>query len=438
MKLLVFSTVIPTRKNLRVRTFETLYRAFKKRISIELIWVVYQPDKFKKIIMDDRTIYCIKEFSDGVDLLKKLNPDLVLVSKGKELIHYSASLASKALGIPLVGFSGAKIDNRHFGKSFENLKIETSSISGPKKFFQDKLPGDPEEQSQFLRRTRFFLYKYRFLIKTQLAVKKNIFRIIILLFRDFINYGLNRPLQISKLPDHYILWDELEINRYQHDGIPTEKISVVGNPLLDDIFHKIPTIKTRTKTNGKIKILILTDSLYEHRIWSYNERESFLTNLFEKLQEDKTILFDIKIHPTTEDKTYYQRLSNKLGLSAKIFQSEDLFDLINNYDIIITYGASTTHTELSLCGKKTILIATKHLPTFVLVDEAIAAGFIKQSYSFADLIPLIHDFHEQKINLTNEFIEQRAKYFYKFDGKSGDRAADSIIQFLETVKSKSN
>ena len=256
------------------------------------------------------------------------------------------------------------------------------------------------------------------------------------MFRDFINYGLNHPLPISKLPDHYILWDELEINRYQHYGIPTEKISVVGNPLLDDIFHKISTIKTRTKTNDKIKILILTDSLYEHGIWSYNERESFLTNLFEKLQEDKTILFDIKIHPVTQDKTYYQNLSKKLGLSAKIFQSEDLFDLINNYDIIVTYGASTTHTELSLCGKKTILIATKHLPTFVLVDEAIAAGFIKQSYSFADLIPLIHDFHEQKINLTNEFIEQRNKYFYKFDGKSGDRAADSIIQFFETVKSK--
>ena len=55
-----------------------------------------------------------------------------------------------------------------------------------------------------------------------------------------------------------------------------------------------------------------------------------------------------------------------------------------------------------------------------------------------DLIPLIHDFHEQEINLTNEFIEQQNKYFYKFDGKSGDRAADSIIQFFETVKSKSN
>ena len=437
MKLLVFSTFIPTRKNLRVKTFETLYRAFKKRISIELIWVIYQPDEFKKIIMDDQTIYCIKEFSDGMDLLKKLNPDLVLVSKGKELIHYSASLASKALGIPLVGFSGATIDNRHFGKDFHRLNIEKAS-SVSKKLLQNKLPIDSEEQSQFLRRSRFFLYKYRFFIKTQLAVKKNIFRIIILLFRDFINYGLNRPLPISKLPDHYILWDELEINRYQHYGIPTEKISVVGNPLLDDIFHKIPTIKTRTKTNDKIKILILTDSLYEHGIWSYNERESFLTNLFEKLQEDKTILFDIKIHPVTQDKTYYQNLSKKLGLSAKIFQSEDLFDLINNYDIIVTYGASTTHTELSLCGKKTILIATKHLPTFVLVDEAIAAGFIKQSYSFADLIPLIHDFHEQEINLTNEFIEQRTKYFYKFDGKSGERAADSIIQFFETMKSKSN
>ena len=184
--------------------------------------------------------------------------------------------------------------------------------------------------------------------------------------------------------------------------------------------------------------MIFTDSLYEHGIWSYKERESFLKNLFGKLQEDKTILFDIKIHPTTESETYYQGLFKKLRLSAKIFQSEDLYDLINNYDIIVTYGVSTTHTELSLCGKKTILISTKHLPTFLLVDEAIAAGYVKQCNSLIDLIPLIHDFHEQEINLTNEFIEQRDKYFYKFDGKSGKRAADSIIQFFETMKSKSN
>ena len=434
MKLLVFSTVIPTKKNLRVNTFQTIHRSLKKRIPTELIWVVIQPNRFEKIVIDDQTIYCVQEFSNGVDLLKKLKPDIILVSPRKEPIYYSASLVAKILGKPLIAFSGAKIDNRLFGKNFENLKIETSPISGPKKFFQDKVPGDPEDQRQFLRRGRFFLYKYRFFIKTQLAIKTNIFKIFFLSLRDFVNYGLNRPLQFGTLAEHYLLWDELEINRYQNYGIPSEKISVVGNPLLDDIFRKISTVKTRTKTNDKIKILIFTDSLYEHGIWSYRERESFLKNLFEKLQEDKTILFDLKIHPTTEDKTYYQRLSNKLGLSAKIFQSEDLYDLINDYDIIVTYGTSTAHTELSLCGKKTILIPTKSLPTFVLVDEAIAAGHVKRCNSFTDLIPLIHDFHKQDINLTKEFVEQRTKYFYKFDGKSGERAADSIIKFIETKK----
>ena len=434
MKLLVFSTTIPPKKSLRVNTFETLHRALKKRIPMELIWVVYQPTRFEKIIMDDQTVYCIQEFSDAVDLLKKLNPDLVLVSNYTELVHYSASLAAKTLGKPLVGFSGAKIDNRVFGKKFENLKIETSSISGLKKFLQDRVPGDSDEQSQSLRRGRFFLYKYRFFIKTQLAVKTNIFKIFFLLLRDFINFGLNRPLRFSTLAEHYLLWDELEINRYRYYGIPTEKISVVGNPLLDDIFHKISTVKTRTITNDKIKILIFTDSLYEHGIWSYEERESFLKNLFGKLQEDKTILFDLKIHPTTESKTYYQKLSKKLGFTAKIFQSEDLYDLINDYDIIVTYGTSTAHTELSLCGKKTILIRIKSLAKFVLVDEAIKAGLIKQCNSFMDLIPLIHDFHKQEINLTKEFVEQRTKYFYKFDGKSGERAADSIIKFIETKK----
>jgi len=437
MKLLVFSTVMPTKKNMRAKTYGILYRALKKRIPTELIWVIYQPNRFKKIVIDGQIVYCIQEFSDGIDLLKKLKPDLVLVSKSNELIHHSASLASKALGIHLVAYSGAKLDNRFFGEKFKGLKLESNS-SGLKKLIQNKLPTDTEEQSQFLRRGRFFLYKYGFFIKTQLAVKKNIFRIFITLLRDFISYGLNRPLLLSKLPDHYLLWDELEIDRYRYYGIPIKKISVVGNPLLDDIFHKISTVKTRTKTNDKIKILIITDSLYEHGIWSYEERESFLKNLFGKLQEDETILFDIKIHPSTENMTYYEKLSKDLGFATKIFQSEDIFDLINNYDIIVTYGVSTTHTELSLCGKKTILIPIKHLPTFVLVDEAIAAGCVKRSNSFMDLIPLIHDFHEQKINLTNELIEQRNKYFYKFDGKSGDRAADSIIQFFETMKSKSN
>ena len=128
--------------------------------------------------------------------------------------------------------------------------------SAYKKLLQDKLPIESEEQSQFLRRGRFFLYKYRFFIKTQLAVKKNIFRILVLLFRDFINYGLNRPLSLSKLPDHYLLWDESEINRYRYYGIPMGKITTVGNPLLDEIFNKITTVKPRIKTNDKIKILI--------------------------------------------------------------------------------------------------------------------------------------------------------------------------------------
>ena len=69
-----------------------------------------------------------------------------------------------------------------------------------------------------------------------------------------------------------------------------------------------------------------------------------------------------------------------------------------------------------------------------MVDEAIAAGHVKRCNSFTDLIPLIHNFHKQEINLAKEFIEQRTKHFYKFDGKSGERAADTIIQFFETNK----
>ena len=65
MKLLVFSTVIPTKKNLRVNTFQTIHRSLKKRIPTELIWVINQPNRFEKIVIDDQTIYCVRTSSCG-------------------------------------------------------------------------------------------------------------------------------------------------------------------------------------------------------------------------------------------------------------------------------------------------------------------------------------------------------------------------------------
>ena len=112
MKIVIITTVTPNKKNLRIQYFEILIRELRKTVPVHVSWIVSQPDIFPTIQEKNQNIYSIREFSNGVDLMKKLEPDLVLVSIRKESIQYAASLASNFLKIPLVSFTGAKIDFR--------------------------------------------------------------------------------------------------------------------------------------------------------------------------------------------------------------------------------------------------------------------------------------------------------------------------------------
>ncbi len=177
MKIVVFTSIKPDKKNLRIHYFEILLNALRKKIPVKIIWIVLQPDNFKSIDEKDQSIYSIRDFSNGLNLLKKLKPDLVLVSIRKESIQYSASLAAQYLKIPLVSFTGAKIDFRKSEDLSQNRTIHH--------LFSNRVPTDSESQTKFLRRGRFFFFKYLFLIKTKFTVKRNFFIILKEIINDF-------------------------------------------------------------------------------------------------------------------------------------------------------------------------------------------------------------------------------------------------------------
>jgi hypothetical protein len=424
MKIVVFTATKPDKKNLRIHYFEILVNELRKKLPVKIVWVVLQPDKFDSIDDQNHSIFSIREFSNGLDLLKKIKPDLVLVSIRKESIQYSASLASIFLKIPLVSFTGAKIDFRKTEVLGQNRTA--------RHLFSNKVPTDSESQTKFLRRGRFFFFKYLFLIKTKFIVKCNFFIILKTIIDDFFIYAFDKSLRYSHLPDLYLLHHESQIESFTDQGLDPKKMIVIGNLLLDRINKKNQHISFNDFKKIKTRILIVTDSLFEHGIWSHKQKDEFLEKLLKILNQDNSIEFSIKIHPISENIEDYKKLLSQLNIQSHIFQSEDLLDILYNFDIALSYGYSNAHTEISFSGKKLILLQTEtQFPTMDLIDEGITSGHVIKCLHMDNLLSLICDFNKKDVMLTTTFVEECNKLFYKNDGKSAERGSSAILDLLK-------
>jgi hypothetical protein len=125
-----------------------------------------------------------------------------------------------------------------------------------------------------------------------------------------------------------------------------------------------------------------------------------------------------------------------LDINLEIYQNEDVWDIIEKYDLVITFGVSTIHSELSLVGVKTIMLNFNfNLPLMTFVKEGIEFGNIMVCTDIYHLNNMIINF-TKKNNIPNElFISAREKFLYKFDGKSGLRISEELIKLINNTSS---
>lgn len=71
------------------------------------------------------------------------------------------------------------------------------------------------------------------------------------------------------------------------------------------MYDKSKIIKQYYK-NDKISILIVTDALVEHGIWSRTQMTYFFTALIKQLIKNQNFTFSLKIHPSSENKIIYE------------------------------------------------------------------------------------------------------------------------------------
>ena len=416
MKILIVSPIFPKEHNIRIDYVNSVVDSLKEKTHIEVYWLIVQPDIITENNIPEGTILDLHKFSDGVDLIKKIKPDVYLANPTLEPINYSISLASMFFNIPIVCFEHSFFD---FSNQ-KNVKANKFSL-----LFSDQLPTDTESQSYLLRRFRFSLFKFSFLLKTRLSLKKD-FNQLISLFKDTFNYFSGKLVKINPFGNLYLISSERSIKTSNLKIIENKNsVIVVGNPYWDKLSSKI-----RNKNNSSIskipKLLIVTNSLYEHGYWNKSQREKFLKSLFSVLSQNN-FSFALKIHPSSEDKAFYESFLKKLNIQAEVFQDQYLWDIAYDYDVLISYGHSQAITEIAYSGHKLIFLdAGIPIPKAILLKNAVDEGNAIEC-NFENLSIKINEILKLSGKISEKFQNSCDSIFPKIDGKSSDKIANILL-----------
>jgi hypothetical protein len=402
-----------------------------KKSKTEIIWIVCEQNKIKEEEKGYEKIYDIRNFNDALDLLNFFKPDCVLAINNKfNILQHAISIASKFKKIPLVHFKIIEKAEESIKNNDEMKKLPKKIVQNMKRFLVNNNRNSTKTID--FKRAKFILYRHNFLYKTRSKIKINFLKNISLYMNDISSYFWNKE-RMYTIADLQLVNNQDWMKYFKNIGFSENKLALTGSPNWDPIYEKISNrnLKKIKIDERQIRILIITCPLVEHGYGTYSQRNLFLKNIFDELKSEKIDL-EIKIHPSSEMEDSYQEFLKKNNLKIPIFQKEKLWDIIENYDIVLTYGYGYPQIECAFGGIRTILLKTEwNFPIIPMVNAAINSGYFRICENLKDVIPTIHELLNKKVEINNEILSERENLSYKFDGKAGERATSAILDLLK-------
>ena len=197
-KILVSHYALPEIKSFRTLIFEQVLPFLKDR-DVEVEWFIYMPDRIKPHLQKNEK-YKVLDFHDydnAVDLVRDVKPDIIYAAAYPIAPDIAIRLAGKHFKIPVV----ADVVSQAVSEDRLRKMIRTN-ISG---FFQNSVSTDTNEnEKQFMRRGKFWINKYLFLLRTQLVVKMSLLKIIEDFFRFFLAHAKWKNLNDPKFAVDYL------------------------------------------------------------------------------------------------------------------------------------------------------------------------------------------------------------------------------------------
>ena len=413
---------MPNIKSATTLILENLLPVIKSRVNLQVIWFVYSPDKLNLEKTNDPTekIIDIHDYKNVIEVIKKEKPDMIYSAASWDPISYSFSLAGKLFNIPVFDFTVGTFTER------SQSDLVKSYVT---RFFENSTPTDTSPKKQFMRRGRFFIYKYLFLLKTQQALKVGTRKIIndfFLLLKLYLsNY---KPIFDSKFANTvHFLDNEKTAKIFLDGGFEPSSLVVTGNPMYDKLYDRVSKVSP-SSNDGKIRVLFAPSTLYEHGYWTRQQRDFAVTEIVKKIVENKDeISLTVKIHPSTSILSQYQELVHSIDPSIPVHQTGDIQEFLFASDVLVSFQSSTVE-QYALLVKKPLVLCNFFKS---IDDEFVNLGLAEKCTEPDSLIKTI-----RQVISSNPATEQKREdyikeFLYKFDGQCAKRICDKIMTLLE-------
>lgn len=424
IKILAPVHVMPNVTSVTNMVLHNIASELKTRVKVHMIWFVYGPDKLKPSLstIPDSTIFSIHDYKNALEFLQKEKPDIIYASPTWTFIDYAFSSAGKFLNIPVI---------THITTGFHFKTRKASLIkSFITRSFETSIPTDTSQnKKQFMRRGRFFIYKYLFLARTQRAIKMSILQIlenflmILKLYLSSTRLFFDSRFQGTL----HFLDNESLLDDFLAGGFERSRLVITGNPIYDEVFHKL-SIKKNIVKDGKIHVLFAPTPKYEHGFWTRKERDTAIKEIVTEIYENKDEMsLVVKIHPSYSILSEYQSLVNSIDPSIPIYQKGNIQEFVENADVVISFQF-TTADVYSILAKKPIIVCN-----FFNTEKDIFAekGLALECKDPDELVNLI----KQTQNPNSLFEQQREtfirEFLYKWDGHATERICDEIMKLLD-------
>lgn len=421
LRILIPLHTTPNNKSFLTIFFENLLPVLKKHADVDVTWLVYTPERLdNNQTFSNDTILDIHDYENALEVVKKVCPDIIYSSETWNFIDYALSSVAKDMNIPVFCIVYSNI--------FLTKTTTQNILSNFKRFFQNSVPTDTDQnEKQFMRRGRFFIYKYRFLLKTMFAIKKRRFETLTLIWKFILFDRLNpkfAPDTIQFLENEGLVKERLNL------GFSKSNLIVTGNPIYDDAFHKLTNHTNSNSKSDKIRVLFAPSTLYEHGFWSSEQREYAVKETVKKITEQKnTMSLTIKIHPSSSVLSDYESMIHAIDPTIQVHQKGGIQDFLQNTDVVITFQSSTAEVYALMANKPVIICNYYNIKGDVFLDRKLAANCKNPSL----LIQSIHQaVSESPIqNSRDDFIRE---FMYKWDGRASERISNYIMELFKKEK----
>jgi hypothetical protein len=400
--------------------FENILPELKKTIDVKVIWVVYQAEKniITKII-DDVDVKYIQDYSDALAVLKQEQPDILFSFPWPDFMAYSFSLAAKSLDIPTFSIL--------FSHTYQERTHKQTIKNYVTRFFEKSIPTDSSKnKKQFMRRGRFFLKKYKFLMNTQKSLGFNFFRII----KDFCMLIKLLLLETNGIIDsrfatsvHFAVGENI-IQAYADKGFKRSSIIPTGNPAYDLTFKRF--LQQKNDHDQNLHVLFAPSTLYESGFWTKQQNHFVVTEIVKIFSKEKDIKLTVKLHPSTARFSDYDSLIHSIDDSINLVQKGDIRNFLENSDIYLSSETSTGEFFAVIARIPIIICKFFNEPDEnILVQNKVA----KLCTNPNDLINIIKNLKTEPISETDRYEFIRT-YLYKDDGCASERIANELVKLI--------